>query len=271
MRLSPEFRYDQKIRMPNCIINITHSKIMHFKNTLLVLFPVWLLLAACDTSIQPPPPSNSANIIMPLGASRVEGARPEFESYRYELWKLLVDGSWDFDFIGTVNDPGNYPEYAGQSFDAWNEGHGGFTSGQILEGLPDWLEAAGSPDIVLFSSPGGNDGLSGQSYQAAVENVNDIIDLLQANNPNVTIIIEQMAPAMTSAMTTELSSYMERMNQEVLTMAEDQTTATSKVLTVDMFTGFNDSHLADDVHYNEAGAAFIAERYYTVLEGELVR
>ena len=32
-----------------------------------------------------------------------------------------------------------------------------------------------------------------------------------------------------------------------------------------MYTGFNDSLLADDVHYNEDGAKFIAERYFDVL------
>ncbi|HAA10140.1 MAG TPA: hypothetical protein DCE41_00010, partial [Cytophagales bacterium] len=127
----------------------------------------------------------------------------------------------------------------------------------------------GSPDIVLLSSPGGNDGLENSSFEDAVDNVNAIIDVLQANNPNVTIIIEQMAPAMEEAMTTELTSFMSQMNQEVLNMAAVQTTATSQVLTVDMFTGFNDTHLADDVHYNEAGATLVAERYYTVLEGVL--
>ena len=32
--------------------------------------------------------STSQNKILPLGASRVEGAPPSFESYRYEVWKL---------------------------------------------------------------------------------------------------------------------------------------------------------------------------------------
>ena len=40
-------------------------------------------------------PSTSKNKILPLGASRVEGARPDFESYRYELWKLLEEGGWE--------------------------------------------------------------------------------------------------------------------------------------------------------------------------------
>lgn len=43
----------------------------------------------------------------------------------------------------------------------------------------------------------------------------------------------------------------------------------SQVMAIDMFTGFTDDFLADDVHYNEAGAEFIATRYYQVLESIL--
>ena len=41
--------------------------------------------------------SDSINKILPLGASRVEGARPDYESFRYELWKDLVENDWVFD------------------------------------------------------------------------------------------------------------------------------------------------------------------------------
>ena len=40
----------------------------------------------------------------------------------------------------------------------------------------------------------------------------------------------------------------------------------SQVITVDMFSEFNYSMLADDVHYNEIGTKFIADRYYNILE-----
>ena len=236
----------------------------------LFLFGV-LFLIACNEEepVTPDPPSTSINKIMPLGASRVEGARPDFESYRYELWKLLVDGGWDFDYIGTMNDFSSYPEYLGFTFDMDHEGRGGWTSSEILDGIEDWLNQAGAPDIVLFSSPGGNDGLQGLSYNQAINNINQIIDAIQAANPNVTIIIEQMAPAQSASMTGELALFFEQIQQDVVTIATEQTTSTSAVLTVDMASGFGDSLLADDVHYNEAGARFIADRYYSVLTGVL--
>lgn len=217
----------------------------------------------------PKPQSTSINKILPLGASRVEGARPDFESYRFELWKDLVENNWTFDFIGTQSDDASYPLFNNQAFDIDHEGRGGWTSGEILESLNDWLNLTGSPDIVLFSSPGGNDILNGQDYDQTISNINGIIDLLQANNPNVTIVIEQPAPGRSDFMTTEYTDAFNQLGQDVLEISESQTSAESQVIAVDMFTGFNDTHLADDVHYSTEGAVFIATRYYEVLEGVL--
>lgn len=230
-----------------------------------------LLLGACSkhNELTPKPQSTSINKILPLGASRVEGARPDYESYRYQLWKTLKADDWTFDFIGTQSDNAYYPPVNNDVFDIDHEGRGGWTSGDILAELSDWLSETGSPDIVLLSSPGGNDALQGLSYVEAVSNINAIIDLLQTNNPNVTIIIEQMMPGRSDIMTPELTSFINNMQQEVVSMATSQSTATSQVIAVDMFTGFNEGMLADDVHYNEIGAAFIADRYYSVLENIL--
>ena len=235
---------------------------------ILVLGISLMMFNACDKdddSTTPIPQSTSINKILPLGASRVEGARPEFESFRYELWKDLKENDWTFDFIGTQSDNASYTTFNSENFDINHEGRGGWTSGEILSGLNGWLSQTGSPDIVLFSSPGGNDILNGQDYNQTISNVNAIIDALQANNSNVTIIIEQLAPGRSDFMTTELTNAFNQMLQDVLTIAANQTTTTSQVIAVDMSTGFNDTHLADEVHYNEAGAEFIATRYYNVL------
>lgn len=245
---------------------------MKFTLKILVVATSLLLLNACkddDDNTNSKTPSTSINKILPLGASRVEGARPDFESFRFELWKDLIDGDWDFDYIGTRTDEASYPSYMGRNFDLDHEGGSGGTSGQILSGIAGWLDQTGAPDIVLFSSPGGNDALEGLPYEDAVQNINDIIDILQADNPNVTIFIEQMAPGRSDIMTSQLTDYFEQLQQEVLNIASDQSTTTSQVIAIDMFTGFNDSMLADEVHYNEAGAEFIATRYYNVLQNVL--
>ena len=198
---------------------------------------------------------------MPLGASRVEGERPNYESYRYYLWKKLKENNFVFDFIGTQSDEATYPSFNGENFDVDHEGRGGWTSGDILDGLNDWLEQLETPDIVLISSPGGNDGLENLPFPQAVSNINLIINILQENNPSVTIIIEQMAPARSDIMTVELTNFFYQMQQEVLNISTNKSTQYSNVIAIDMFTGFNDDFLADDVHYNVDGAKFIAERY----------
>ncbi len=109
------------------------------------------------------------------------------------------------------------------------------------------------------------------SFDETVANLNAIIDLLQERNPNVTILIEELAPGMSSFMTPELTQNFERMQEVVIDIAAQQTTGNARVLTVDMFTGFNDSLLADEVHYNEAGAQFVAERYHDILKDLLER
>lgn len=240
---------------------------------LTLYFPIIaLLLSTCDSdggTIQ----SDSINTILPLGASRVEGAQPAFESFRYELWKDLIDGGWTFDYIGTRSDPASYPAYNGLNFDRDHEGRGGFTAPEILSELRGWLEPGSrevAPDIVLFSSPGGNDALQNLPYASTLAGINGIIDLLQEANPEVTILMELIAPGRSDFMTAEMTAYFDRLNQELPTIATQQSTASSSVIVVDMVTGFSDSLLADEVHYNEAGAVFVAQRYYQVLQGILV-
>ena len=227
-----------------------------------------LFFTSCSEEIEmttPKPQSNSINKILTLGASRVEGGRPEYESYRYDLWKKLKENNFIFDFIGTQTDKSAYPKFNDMTFDCDHEGRGGWTSMDILNDIDCWLSLTGPPDIVLFSSPGGNDALEGLSYTEAVANINDIIDIIQDFNPNITIVIEQMAPARSDLMTSELTDFLENMKVEILNISQNQTTSKSKIIAIDMFSGFSDSLLADDVHYNEEGAKFIAERYFDLL------
>ena len=203
--------------------------------------------------------------IMPLGASRVQGFPGLFESYRYELWKDLIDGGFEFDFVGTNQDLWEYESYKNVCFDNEHEGRGGWTAEQINGNIENWLNAVGNVDIILFSSPGGNDALNGADFNAIVANINAIIDKIQAHNPNITIIIEQLAPGKSSFMTAEYKLLFAQMKTVIAQIASSQTTATSRVIVVDMATGFTDDMLADDIHYNKVGAAFIAERYYNKL------
>lgn len=234
-----------------------------------ILFSALVLMffLCCEgESTQPKPISESINKILPLGASRVEGFRPHFESYRYELWKELIRNKWTFDFIGTRTDLASYPIFENSNFDIDHEGRGGITSGEILEGINEWLDATGAPDIVLFSSPRGNDILDGHADPITItNNINQIIDILQAKNPAVTVVIEELAPGRSSLMTSKIAEEFNAIREAMKVLSTEQSTATSRVITVDMYSGFTDGMLADDVHYNLFGADFIASQYYKVL------
>lgn len=142
----------------------------------------------------------------------------------------------------------------------------GWTSGQILNSLESALLETGVPDIILFSSAGGNDILDGLPYENIIENINDIIDLFQDRNPEIVILIEQLAPDKTSFMTPELTAIFDQAVLDVETIALEQSNDDSQVIPVNMYDGFQDRYLSDDIHYNEEGAKFIAKRYYEVLQ-----
>ena len=213
-------------------------------------------------------PSTSKNKIMALGASRVEGDRPDYESFRYYLWRLLLEDGKDFDFIGTRVDLSSYPYFQGLPFDPQHEGRRGWTAELIADNLETWLNDANAdvPDIVLFSSPGGNDGLIGLDYDEIIVHVNEIIDILQANNPNVSIVIEQLAPGRSDIMTPELTTFFNQMLVDVDSIAVQRTTPTSKVIALDIASDFTEDMFADHVHYNPLGARYVASRYMTVLD-----
>ena len=227
----------------------------------LVLAMVLVACVACQKNNQPGTPSNK---ILPLGASRVQGDPPNYHSYRYKLWKKLVENGWSVDFVGSQIDPKSYALVDNEEFDPNHEGHIGYTSGQILEELDDWMATVDTPNIVLFSSPGGNDALDFLPYDDAVDNIVDIVQKLQGYNPNVTIVIEKMAPGNTIAMLV-LDDYYTRIQSDMDSLVNYLNTPTSNVVSIDMATGFDDDLLADPIHYNQQGASFISDRYYDIL------
>ena len=242
---------------------------MKNSNLLLISFFFLIILVGCkpsdDKENETCKSSEGKVAIMPLGASRVQGNRPVFESYRYALWKELINGNWSVDFVGTQTDSSHYDDYQNYCFDDDHEGHSGWTSKQINNAIGDWLKKTDTPDVVLFSSPGGNDALQGETLASILPNIIAIIDKIQAHNPNVTILIEQMTPAKSIFMNAEITAAFEQIHTIIGEIASRKTTETSKVIAVDMATGFSDKFLADNIHYNVEGAKFVAEKYYDKL------
>ena len=199
--------------------------------------------------------------ILPLGDSRVEGSRPNYESYRYELWKLFMENEWHVDFVGPLVDESNYPSFMNTPFDTDHAGVGGFTSEDILLNISEALSAIESPDIVLLGI-GGNDLLANTEVDTVIEQITEVIDILHNHNPHVTIFLEQIAPGNQQLMTAEFEVLLNTFHRALKDLASSHH---ASIVLVDMYTDWQENYLADEVHYNELGAQMIAERYYQAL------
>ena len=87
--------------------------------------------------------------ILPLGDS-ISCASTQKLSYRYPLWKSLVDKGKPFAFVGSQLQKGNggrhWQHYKGRHFPRANEGHSGWRADQILKGLD------GAYNVALMKS-----------------------------------------------------------------------------------------------------------------------
>lgn len=210
--------------------------------------------------------STSKNKILTLGDSRVEGGSPEFESYRYELWKKLLGLQREFDLIGPFKDDVGFPNFNGKAFDNDHGGVGGDTTLGIIERYTE-AKANGIPDIVLLGI-GGNDITGGATVAEVVANMGRIIDLIYTDNPSAVVLVEIIAGANpNSSLGQSLNGLVNQFGAQLIVLAQQKSTSTFKVIPVDMNTNFtnNASYYADQVHYSQLGAREIADRYFVAL------
>ncbi|MEM1000916.1 MAG: GDSL-type esterase/lipase family protein [Bacteroidota bacterium] len=245
------------------------------KNRLIALGIICLALltVSCQKEAitpSPTPSSSSALKILPLGDSRVQGGPPEHESYRYELWKNFVNANWEVDFIGRYRDEFSYATVSSRTFDPDHQGLGGEITTGLLTTLRSY-QTGESPDVALLGI-GGNDLVENANTPAvAAENIRQMVVELRRLNPNVTIFIEQIAPGRSDLMSAELTAKWTDFQTNIATLATEMNTTASKVVVVDMATGWSDSLMPDAVHYNQAGAKFVADRYFTAISANVAR
>jgi len=209
-------------------------------------------------------PSGKVSIV-PLGDSITQGGRINGEiSYRYPLWKKLVDADASFDMVGSetggFNGDPSWPDYEGSPFDREHEGHWGITMDQVRDRLPGWL-AGYRPDVALVLL-GTNDGDQGDQVDNMTLEAQQLFEQLRAKNPHLIIVWGQPAeawdpyPAFRSAM--EM-------------VAEEMTAEASPIILVDHSPGWvsdphaSGAHTIDWVHTNPAGDEKLAANWMTVL------
>lgn len=213
--------------------------------------------------------AKSATIkILPLGDS-ITCASKYKVSYRYPLWKHLVDAGKQVEFVGSQFRKGNggrdWMPYKGQHFPARNEGHSGWRADQILKGLENgeagmdrWIKGY-IPDIALIHL-GTNDVYQSQSAESTRDDIEQIISKLRARAPKIKIVVAKIIPM-------RMNNGVPHLNQLLARLVSKLTTANSPVVSVDMYSGFSihTDMQKDKIHPNAKGEEKMAKRWFDVL------
>lgn len=221
-------------------------------------------------------PVKDVHRILPLGDS-ITQADAHRASYRYPLWRMLVDAGLAFDFVGSMRrhygeQPGAgppQPDYRGLAFDRDHEGHFGWTAREIVDGrrggngagtgkLVQWV-AHYDADIALIHL-GTNDLYRGRSNESILDDLKEIIRILRADNPAVVVLLAQLIPA------GQEPGVVASLNRAVPRMAQDMSTARSPVIVVDHHSGFDPREdTYDGVHPNASGERKMARRWFDAI------
>jgi lysophospholipase L1-like esterase len=121
--------------------------------------------------------------IMPLGDSITAGVGSSAGSgYRQVLRGELAANGLRVDFVGS--------QRRGPGPDADNEGHPGWRTDQLIDGLRPWLAAA-RPDVVLLDI-GTNDLLRNVHPDSAPVRTANLIDRITRQLPNVRVVVAKL-------------------------------------------------------------------------------
>src|SRR5262245_13767628 len=201
--------------------------------------------------------------IMPLGDS-ITGSPG---CWRALLWNQLQNaGFTNIDMVGTLP-----PQGCGVAYDGDNEGHGGFLVTNVANQnqLVGCLSAT-NPDIVLMHF-GTNDVWNTIPPATILAAYSKLVGQMRANNPNMTIIVQQIIP-MNPSNCAECGARVVALNQQIPAWATGLSTTASRIIVVDQWTGFNAAtDTGDGVHPNDSGIRKMADRLFPAVSSVLTR
>ncbi|GEM_PF-1510328 len=204
--------------------------------------------------------------IMALGNSITE-AENGYNSYRKELWEELTQAGYNVDFVGSDDKNKDGNDFPDTNFDPDHEGHWGWRIDEIINGrgsegqLSEWLTGY-TPDVALIHL-GTNDAIQSNSVTSSVEELKQVIDILREDNPNITIFLTKLIPAVNSG----INNRIEELNNLIPTIVTDKNQANSPVILVDQNSGFNaNTDTYDGIHPNPTGEAKMAQKWFDALK-----
>ncbi len=178
--------------------------------------------------------------------------------WRALLWKDLTENGFaNIDFVGTQR-----PDGCGFQFDGEHEGHPGVLVTNVAANneLVGWLSAT-HPDVVMMHF-GTNDVWSNRSTQQILDAYTTLVNQMRQDNPQIKILVAQIIPVAPDTCA-DCPQRTIALNNEIPAWAESLSTASSPIVVVDHWTGFNSStDTYDGVHPNDAGIRKLADNWY---------
>jgi len=208
--------------------------------------------------------------IMPLGDSLTAGQGNG--GYRTELYKLLSQNGFSFQFVGSETEgPSNLP-------DKHHEGHGGFVIGPGASTLDKFTDGKGNiyvnidtymqqdPDIILMNI-GWNEYFNVKipnfnADQEAPKRLAKLLDKIYERKPTVAVFVSSLTPARWD------SNLGKPFNEAIPEIVKQQRAKGRKCFFVDIHneTGFTKSDYADELHPSASGYAKMAQVWFKYLK-----
>lgn len=204
--------------------------------------------------------------VMPLGDSITLGEQdtPLVFGYRDHLQDHLGIGSYDF--VGTQKSPASNATY-----DVDHAGVSGETTASIearvSTNLSNYFKSNGTGDIVLIHA-GTNDSRLALSQTDAVANVEDMIDLINAYNSNISVYVAKIIRTKDDP---TRDTWTDTYNGLLETMLQTYQGSKSNLHIVDMDAKFSENvnwktdYMADTGHPNDTGYGLMADQWYACI------
>jgi len=195
------------------------------------------------------------------GVGGIGVGKPEL-SWRYPLWKMLIDNNAKYEFVGSRNtgfdSNATYPDYKGFVFSNRHEGYWGWTIQSVTTALTTPLTTI-KPDIAIIYL-GTNNAVANETVAAKVAAMRLLIEKLRAKNPSMKILLGKPSQTWFTDMQNAYGALATELNNEV-----------SPVIAIQNAPGWVDGPDAvgtctiDWVHTNTVGDQKMAEVIYPVL------
>lgn len=234
---------------------------------------VWWVLVAVACGCLPWTRAEAKPLQIMLLGDAITASEEGRRSYRYYLWRRLVDEEIEFDFIGTQHTnhggEGYWPKYKDLEFDRDHEAYRDWRIDHVVNGkdgeeekgsLEKWLDGY-TPDIAVVLL-GTHDVLQAKQTEWAEREMRRVIEALRADNDRIAILIVIPPPAVH-----ENAELIEPLAEAYTGLVERETTVNSPIRLVDLPRVFDPAlHLAyDGVQPNDAGERLIAAQVASTL------